>query len=169
MPDKVIVPKIYLAGPLFGVADRVHNLNLKRALERLGYRVILPQHQANKFFRGGRFDLVAVVKDCLASCSDQATTIIVANLDGADTGTAMEYGYALAQGTRIVTYATDIRMDPEKEAGINAMLQVPGTRFVYYPSAGFDYLPAVFFFYRCLARKIDSEIKQQPFPAANTL
>lgn len=56
--------KIYLAGPLFGIADRHHNLLLAKELEKLGYFVILPQQKALRFFNGHHFDLPGICKNC---------------------------------------------------------------------------------------------------------
>lgn len=126
--------KIYLAGPLFGAADRHHNLHLERKLQALGYTVLLPQRRAKDFVLGNHFDLDALAQDC-AECAADPNVIYVGNIDGADpdAGTAMEYGTAIKATRRAVIYRTDFRTDIEQEIGIPAMFRMKGTKLVYHP------------------------------------
>ncbi|OGZ21988.1 MAG: hypothetical protein A3D46_02345 [Candidatus Nealsonbacteria bacterium RIFCSPHIGHO2_02_FULL_43_13] len=125
---------IYLAGPLFGVADRHHNLLLARELERLGYAVILPQKEALKFFKDGKFDLVAVCESCLSDATKN--DVVVANIDGssADDGTSIEVGMAIFSKRNrygsflgqplVICVRTDFRTASDREVGINAMFRL---------------------------------------------
>ena len=131
---------IYLAGPLFGIADRYHNVRLSNALKRQGFEVILPQQEAIRFFKDGKFDVAAVCKDC----AEKSATVnaIVANIDGsdADSGTAIEVGIALRsrnvpKGVHpiVICVRTDFRTDLEREVGINAMFNL-ADRVIYKPA-----------------------------------
>ncbi len=102
--------KIYLAGPLFTVAERDFNAQLARFLETQGFKVWLPQEHeprrktAKAIFR---MDVQAI---------DEAD-LIVACMDGPDpdSGTAWECGYAFARGKPIVGYRTDFRISGDAD------------------------------------------------------
>lgn len=150
---------IYLAGPLFGVADRHHNLLLARWLESLGYTVILPQKEALKFLKEGKFDLIAVCKSCFedATMSD----VVVANIDGpsADDGTSMEVGMAIAARREhgrplVICVRTDFRTASDREVGINAMFRL-SDKIIEKPAYAANSIEEVKNFYEELAREID--------------
>jgi nucleoside 2-deoxyribosyltransferase len=125
---------IYLAGPLFTLAERTHNLKLELQLRALGYKVILPQRRAMDFITPQGFDLKQMAADCANQASDP-NNILVANLDGpdADSGTAIEYALAIGAVGRAIVYRTDIRTAPEKEVGLNAMFGLANTTFIHMP------------------------------------
>jgi nucleoside 2-deoxyribosyltransferase len=150
--------RIYLAGGLFNAAERVHNLNLEKALLKLGYEVILPQREATKFFNGEGFDLKGIVKDCRDSCVNP-DNVYVGSSDGpdADSGACVEYGFALVSTGRAVVYRTDFRTALDREVGVNAMLGSEGTSFVYDPCFITD-LDQVEAYYDGLAHKIHETI-----------
>lgn len=154
---------IYLAGPLFGIADRHHNWCLANALGNRGFSVILPQEEAAKFFDGKRFDLDAICEDCAqksASCQ-----VILLNLDGpdADSGTSIEGGIALylkiiakekiPERPLVIGVRTDFRTVIEREVGMNAMFRL-ADKIIYYP-AFVGSLGEVETFYHNLAHEID--------------
>jgi nucleoside 2-deoxyribosyltransferase len=149
---------IYLAGGLFNVSDRLHNLFLEKYLKELGHTVILPQRRALKFFDGGTFDTDAIVKDCMELCADRSVLCVV-NIDGpdADSGAAIEYATAIAATRRAAIYRTDFRTAPEKELGVNAMFRAYRTLGVYLPCY-FTELSEIDAYYRELAQKIDAAI-----------
>ena len=160
---------IYLAGPLFGIADRHHNLLLARELELLGYMVILPQKEALKFFKEGKFDLVAVCESCL---KDAITSdVVVANIDGpgADDGTSIEVGIAITakrndrynafQQPLVICVRTDFRTASDREVGINAMFRL-SDRIIEKPAYA-NSLEEVEKFYEELAKEIDAAIKSR--------
>lgn len=123
--------KVYLAGPLFSISERTHNLRLARELTKLGYEVLLPQVEALKYLP----DLLAICKDCKGKA--MTSDIVVASIDGsdADSGTAMEVGLALASFYRpvVICVRTDFRTSLKDEVGINGMLQLVD-RLIYKPS-----------------------------------
>ena len=115
--------KIYLAAPLFTLAERRLNAELARELSKALPRaeIILPQIRAAAFVIDGKMDFENVVRDCISAIDD--ADAIVAILDGADSdsGTSWECGYAYARGKAIVGVRTDLRSS--EDGGLNAMLQ----------------------------------------------
>ena len=80
--------QIYLAGPLFTLAEKDFNYKLAGVLETLGFTVFLPQRdapQGGHAFSVWSSDVVALV----------ASDIVVAIVDGVpeDTGTVWECGF----------------------------------------------------------------------------
>jgi len=115
--------KIYLAGPLFTIAEQDFNAGLARFLEAEGFDVWLPQEHeprsktARAIFR---MDVKAI---------DQAD-MVVACMDGPDpdSGTAWECGYAYAKGKPIVCFRTDFRISGDTPgAQYNLMLSESAT------------------------------------------
>ena len=115
--------KLYLAGPLFTLAEQRFNAELARFLASEGFEVWLPQdHEprtktARSIFR---MDVAAL---------DWAD-MVVACMDGPDpdSGTAWECGYAYAKGKPIVCYRTDFRIGGDtKGAPYNLMLSESAT------------------------------------------
>lgn len=156
---------IYLAGPLFGIADRHHNLLLARELERLGYLVHLPQKDAIDFFDGQKFDLTAISINCKKRSVE--SDVVVANIDGpdADSGTSLEVGMAILASTAstikkkplVICVRTDFRTNREEEIGVNGMFNL-ADRVIYMP-AYVNSPEEVKQFYKNLAKKIDGFIK----------
>jgi nucleoside 2-deoxyribosyltransferase len=115
--------RVYLAGPLFSLAEQGFNAELARFLERNGFEVWLPQEHeprektARSIFR---MDVEAI---------DWAD-MVVACMDGPDpdSGTAWECGYAYARSKPIVCYRTDFRVSGDTEgAPYNLMLTESAT------------------------------------------
>lgn len=162
--------RIYLAGPLFGIADRHHNLLLAQELERLGYTVVLPQKEALKFHDGHRFNLKKIGENCRTQSIK--SDCIVANIDGpdADSGTAIEIGIGLSAASlssrskpSVICVRTDFRTDREREIGINRMVEL-ADKVIYRP-AFVESLEDVAKFYAALAKEIASlltEPKRKP-------
>ena len=150
--------KLYLAGGLFNAGERLHNLMLEKHLKLLGHEVILPQREARQFYKDGHFDLRAVRALCKAQAS-QSDVVVVANFDGpdADSGTAVEHTVAIMANGSAVTYRTDFRTAPEEELGLNAMLLLEGTEFIYLPCS-FTELDQVEEYYALLAVHIVEEV-----------
>ena len=112
---------IYLAGPLFSLAERRFNEEFAKALERsiLPSMVILPQDHAAKIDEADGF---AERMYCFALDAINHSDAVVAILDGADTdsGTCIEIGYAKAKGKLIVGVRTDFRSGEDR--GLNLMV-----------------------------------------------
>ncbi len=157
--------RVYLAGPLFGIADRHHNLLLAGELEKLGYVVVLPQKEALRFFDGHRFDLKKISEDCRRQ--SMKSDVIIANIDGpeADSGTAVEVGIGLSTALSsrqnkpaVICVRTDFRTDRQQEIGINGMLEL-ADKLIYMP-AFVGTLEEVAKFYEDLAKEIDSSVHE---------
>lgn len=112
---------IYLAGPLFNLAEQEFNRHLAAELAkfRSELKVILPQERA-KLLLQQENGLDLIFNDCLEMI-DQSD-IIVAILDGPDTdsGTSVELGYALARNKLIIGIRTDFRGSEDR--GLNLMV-----------------------------------------------
>lgn len=124
--------KLYIAGPLFSMAERAFNRMLADELTNRGHVCILPQVHADQFLP----DMRAMVQDCLTQIDD--CDVVVACLDGADSdsGTSVETGYAFGKGKPILMFRTDFR-SLEVE-GVNAMNRFIADSFVRVPSATLD-------------------------------
>ena len=115
--------RIYLAGPLFSVAERDFNARLADQLRLAGHEVFVPQEieqrskTARQMFEGD----VAGIDWC---------EVVLANMDGPDpdSGTAWECGYAFGRKA-IVVFRTDFRAAEEPgKAPFNLMLSESATR-----------------------------------------
>jgi nucleoside 2-deoxyribosyltransferase len=115
--------KIYLAGPLFSLAEQGFNAELARFLESQGFEVFLPQeHEPRDKTARAIFDMDVAAIDW--------ADMVVACMDGPDpdSGTAWECGYAYAKGKPIVCYRTDFRITGDTEgAPYNLMLSESAT------------------------------------------
>jgi nucleoside 2-deoxyribosyltransferase len=114
---------IYLAGPLFTLAEQKFNAELARFLEDEGFDVWLPQeHEPRRNTAHAIFAMDVAALD--------AADVVVACMDGPDpdSGTAWECGYAYAKGKPIVCYRTDFRISGDtKGAPYNLMLTESAT------------------------------------------
>lgn len=107
---------LYIAAPLFSVAEREFNSRLCAELERRGYSVTLPQRDCSG-------DREEIFRHCLTAI--RKADVVIAVLEGAacDDGTAFEVGYAFALGKRILGLRTDFRNVGEHGARVNLMLE----------------------------------------------
>jgi nucleoside 2-deoxyribosyltransferase len=115
--------KIYLAGPLFSLAEQGFNAELARFLESQGFEVWLPQDNEP------RTKTARAIFDMDVAAIDQAD-MVIACMDGPDpdSGTAWECGYAFAKRKPIVCYRTDFRLSGDTEgAPYNLMLTESAT------------------------------------------
>lgn len=113
--------KIYLAGPLFTLAERRFNQELGLAIQELANDivVILPQDETGKM--SGLPDFVEkAFRFCLQSVDE--CDAVVGILDGADadSGTCVELGYAYARGKPIIGLRTDFRLSEDR--GLNLIV-----------------------------------------------
>jgi nucleoside 2-deoxyribosyltransferase len=115
--------KIYLAGPLFSLAEQGFNAEVARFLERQGFEVWLPQeHEPRDNTARAIFEMDVAAIDW--------ADMLVACMDGADpdSGTAFECGYAYARGKPIVCYRSDFRVAGDTaSAPYNLMLSESAT------------------------------------------
>ena len=124
---------IYLAGPVFTLAERRFNEELAGELERLcpSLQVFLPQRYDKDFQNAP--DSSRKIFDCLMGALDNCS-VVVAILDGpdADSGTSFEIGYARGRGKRVIGVRTDFR--GSKDHGLNLMLSNGCSDLVAEPS-----------------------------------
>jgi nucleoside 2-deoxyribosyltransferase len=110
--------KIYLAGPLFSLAEQSFNADVARFLESEGFEVWLPQeHEPRDKTARAIFEMDVAAIDW--------ADMVVACMDGPDpdSGTAWECGYAYAKGKPVVCFRTDFRLTGDTEgAPYNLML-----------------------------------------------
>ena len=116
--------KIYLAGPLFTVAERDFNARLATELRAAGHQVFVPQDIEQRSATARQ-----IFEDDVAGI-DWAD-VVLANMDGPDpdSGTCWECGYAYARQKRIVVFRTDFRAADEAGMGpFNLMLSESAVR-----------------------------------------
>src|SRR5258705_4446618 len=115
--------KIYLAGPLFTVAEQNFNEKLKNDLTAKGYEVFLPQEECKGKKEKEIFDTCKYGIDI--------SEIIVAIVDGADadSGTCWECGYAYATKKYIIAVRTDFRKSGDTK-GFNAMIYYSADKII---------------------------------------
>jgi nucleoside 2-deoxyribosyltransferase len=121
--------KLYLAGPLFTLAEQSFNAELARFLESEGFEVWLPQEHEP------RSNTATAIFEMDVEALDWAD-VVVACMDGPDpdSGTAWECGYAYAKGKPIVCYRTDFRVSGDtKGAPYNLMLSESATTHLEVP------------------------------------
>ena len=124
---------IYLAGPLFSLAERRFNEEFAKALEQsvLPSMVILPQDHAAKI--GGEAGFAERMYSFSLDAINHSDAV-VAILDGADTdsGTCIEIGYAKAKGKLVIGVRTDFRSGEDR--GLNLMVSNICSHLIVCPS-----------------------------------
>lgn len=141
--------KIYLAGPLFTVAERAFNTDLARELRNLGHDVWLPQDNEPR-------DRTASAIFDADVAGIRWSEVIVGNMDGPDpdSGTAWECGCGWAWGKPSLLFRTDMRgADDGGLAPFNIMLAASAATIV--PIAFGDTIAVI-------AGKIDSMLRLIP-------
>lgn len=131
--------RIYVAGPLFSLAERAFNAAFARKIASYApeCEIILPQERAKKFLHLEN-GLRLVFEDCLASVAE--SKVVIGILDGADadSGTCAELGYAYARNIPIVGVRTDFRASEDR--GLNLMLSHLCSVLIYNTEADIDEL-----------------------------
>lgn len=115
--------RIYLAGPLFTVAEIYWNSQLALAFRR---RCTADLAVPQDFCKGATNMRLVMQK-----CTDELTSsdVVVVNADGPDidSGTAFEAGMAYALGIKLVVYRTDFRRAGDCDLDCNLMIAYAGT------------------------------------------
>jgi nucleoside 2-deoxyribosyltransferase len=131
------VTTIYLAGPLFSVAEREFNKKICEALNKeINYiKVILPQDFASTLSDQNGF-IEKAFEHSLKSI--EKSDIIIAILDGpdVDSGTCIEIGYALAHKKIILGIRTDFRKCEDK--GVNLMVSKSCTHLIWLSNSSLE-------------------------------
>lgn len=108
--------KLYLAGPVFTLGERMFNAALAKGLRERGHEVWLPQEKEVSNDHDATFKL------CIEGID--WCDVVLANMDGPDpdSGTCGECGYAYRKRA-IVAYRTDFRFGGEsRDPHYNLML-----------------------------------------------
>ncbi len=119
--------KLYLASPLFSLAEQEFNRMLCSELTRLGYEVFLPQKFCAKIS-----SLRRIAKQCKLHLD--WTDVVVVNLDGADSdsGTSFEAGMVY-NIKKTVGFRTDFRQSgDDSDTGSNVMFRLLETVVLYH-------------------------------------
>lgn len=122
--------KVYIAGPLFSVAEREFNKRLVDFLKTHvdNCEVTLPQEFASTVAgKPGFLDLV--FNHSLKSILESDVVIAILEGPDVDAGTCVEIGYAHANGKPIVGLRTDFRASEDK--GVNLMVSKACTRLIW--------------------------------------
>lgn len=112
---------IYLAGPLFTLAEREFNTRLANDLNNIrpDITIILPQNEALKFTNSENM-LSDIFKDCIQSVDRADVVVVILEGSDADSGTCVELGYAYGKGKPILGIRTDSRIS--EVSGLNLMI-----------------------------------------------
>lgn len=112
---------LYVAGPLFTLAERDFNVRLATELRArlVHWSIVLPQEECAPYIREGRpwsdiYDL------CLQSVDRSSCVLAILDGPDVDSGTCVEIGYARARNKRIVGIRTDSRASEDR--GLNLMV-----------------------------------------------
>ena len=87
---------VYLAGPFFTLSEKLFVAECRTLLAAMGVKVFSPYHDIGE---GKAEDVVPKDIDALKCCD-----CVFAIVDGLDSGTLFEIGYAVAHGKRVVAY-----------------------------------------------------------------
>lgn len=94
--------RIYYAGALFSLGERLFNKQLTKLLREKGYSIFLPQEKQ----KGTIKEIFISDRDNIKDCD-----VLMAIVDNADvdSGTCWEIGYAYAKKKKIILIRTDFR------------------------------------------------------------
>ena len=116
---------IYLAAPLFSMAEQEFNRKLCNMIVKSGFSVFLPQEDSNDTTDMRHEEKQKYIFQQNLKAIDNSD-IIVAVLDGGsdvDSGTAWELGYAFATNKSVLGLKTDFRT-LGSEGTVNLMIEV---------------------------------------------
>lgn len=128
---------VYLAGPLFTLAEQTFNLHLAQSIQNIesNLTLVLPQLKNKELQKSEHFthDIFEYCVDMVNQCH-----LLVAILDGADadSGTCIEMGLAYAQGKPIIGVRTDFRSLEDR--GLNLMVSFSCSRLIWQPMDDLD-------------------------------
>lgn len=107
---------IYMAGPLFSIAEIAFNQSLADRLTKEGYSIYLPQRECF-----GITDPQELFNICIRGLDGASMVLVILDGADADSGSCFEMGYAFAKGIPIMGLRTDFRGSGE-HMGVNLML-----------------------------------------------
>lgn len=124
---------VYVAGPLFSVAERSFNASLVNALREQmpDLTFVLPQDYAKEISGQGHF-LEKVFTHCLKSIDEADAVLCILDGPDVDSGTSVEMGYAYAHRKPMVGIRSDLRSSEDN--GVNLMVSHICTEMLWLPS-----------------------------------
>ncbi len=128
---------IYVAGPLFSIAEQDFNVFLVNSLagELPELSFILPQ-KYSKSISGQKDFLERIFAYCIDSIENADALLCILDGSDVDSGTAIEMGYAYARHKPIFGIRTDFRSSEDR--GVNLMVSRVCTEMFWLPSYQFD-------------------------------
>ena len=153
--------RVYLAGPLFSLNERVTNRRLAKAIEALipECHIVLPQDfKFHNKFNDPKF-FPEVYRACIDGLHTASACIAILDGPSADDGTCFEVGYAIARGLPVIGVRTDYRDNQEK--GCNIMLSQGCTALVHRPAFDEDFNALA----KDIVRKLRRVLSRQLVPA----
>jgi len=127
---------VYVAGPLFSIAEKNFNILLIDSLSKEIPEItfILPQKYAEEI-SGQKHFFEDMFKYCLNSIDRSDTLLCILDGPDIDSGTALEMGYAYANNKPIIGVRSDFRNSEEK--GVNLMISRVCTEILWLPTTQF--------------------------------
>lgn len=124
---------IYVAGPLFSIAEQNFNTFLMNSLvkEIPGADFILPQNYSREISGLSEFS-EKMFKYCLDSIDSADAVLCILDGPDVDSGTALEIGYAYAHKKPIVGFRSDFRSSEDK--GVNLMISKVCSEILWLPT-----------------------------------
>ena len=128
--------RVYLAAPLFSLAQRQFNHSLKTALEDIdpSLEIILPQNLLDSRDRQREDWPDRVYGWCIEELKKAGTVLAILDGSDADSGTCIEIGYGRALGKRIIGIRTDMR--DSEDRGVNVMVSRCCDVYLWRPGCG---------------------------------
>ena len=152
--------KIYIAGPLFSIAERNFNRALADGLRSrmADWTITLPQEHA-KTITGQKGFANDMFSYCMKSMVD--SDVVVAVLDGpdVDSGTCVEIGYAYARGKPIIGIRTDFRAS--EDSGVNVMVSKACAEIIWLRDSSVELNDAVDEILHAVERLSTSSLKKR--------
>lgn len=102
-PQNISNKQVYLAGPIFSLSEIILVDKVREALLGFGIKVFSPYHDVGY----GNSKQIAI-KDIQGI---ENSDIILCLLDGLDSGTLIELGYAMSKGKKLIGYHTTVEHD----------------------------------------------------------
>lgn len=125
--------KIYVAGPLFSIADQNFNVSLVNSLSLQLPNVdfILPQNYARQISGAKNFPEL-MFKYCIDSIDSAHVILCILEGPDVDSGTALEMGYAFAKNKPILGFRSDFRASEDN--GVNLMIAKACSEMLWLPT-----------------------------------
>jgi nucleoside 2-deoxyribosyltransferase len=124
--------RVYLAGPLFTLAERSFNRQLVDSIRRKAPAIefIVPQNADDDPAMKGNHD--KLFRFCIGSVDEADALVCLLDGPDADSGACIEMGYAYARGKPMIGVRTDFR--GSEDQGVNLMVAGVCAEIIQAPS-----------------------------------